>query len=216
MKKALVLTMIVATLILSSGCNLLKKVPDNTAPGTTAVSPEAKVENPSDHVFDINLDTLKEVLTGKILGDDKQNWTLKAEDITNSEFGGAGISNNKMNGLYFLTLTNPDNNKKYESGVYVDFNWTDKATWEYVSEKQMYIAELKEGETKIAPEKREEFRKAFEAIPQEPVPATPVVNETPTPETPAAETPAVETPATETPAVEEEAPATETETPVAE
>jgi len=170
--KKIVLTFILSfILVLSTGCELVKKVPGNNDNGDTQTSTENQEPelNASDHIFDIDLERIRTDLTGKTLGVDK-DWKIQPEDIIDSEFGGSSLANGRMESRYYLKMKKPGTETLLESAVTFSYDW-DRNKWIFINADQAYIEPLEEDaqslDREVRKEKMEAYRNRPAAVPTE-------------------------------------------------
>lgn len=179
MFKKIVSLIILATILLAgTGCKLINDRTKNGSTNSKDIAKEAPVESPSDHIFDINLERVKTDLTKKKLGNDPLNWELKPEEIIEAEFGGSNLAQGKMESLYHLLLKKSGTEDQYESGAYFNYDWVDNK-WAFKGVKQVYIAKLDPGVTKLDKETRFKRISEYQSRPPE-IPTPAVIPPVPT------------------------------------
>jgi len=153
MKNIIFSSILFSLIIINTGCELVKKIPDlnNTNPKqvTTSevVTPPVKQQNPSDHARDIDTERLKQDLQDKKIG------ILPSSYIVDSKYGNSMITRGKMESTYYLKLVVPDSDDKYEAGISTYYKWENN-DWEYIDYKEMYFVKLDKGVENLTRDER--------------------------------------------------------------
>lgn len=181
MKKSVAIILSILLLIILSGCELVKKVPNenkdaNTGKKSIVELADQKKNNPADHIFDIDLAMIQNGLDGKKLSDDDLNWTIKGADIITAEFGGGDLHGNELRSLYHLELKKPEIDEKYESGMYLYYLWENNS-WTFDKYEQLYIEVLTDDTNRLEYDRRQELKEAYDSKPKAPAISVNAVNE---------------------------------------
>ena len=168
MKKLAILCLILSLLVINTGCDLVKKIPDPSNPNSTEDNDQStpteeikkEEEKPGKHVMDINTERLKKDLADKKIG------ILTAENIVESRFYNSNLTRGKMKSTYYAKLTVPETNDNYEAGIVMFYEWA-KTDWKYLDYKEAYFVRLDEGVEKLTREERKVKINEYENRPPE-------------------------------------------------